>query len=139
MPGMPRPFALLLVLALGLLAMPALALARKPLVISAIATQTSDRNTAKAVIFKETLRDAKTGALLGHDVVTCVPKGQAATCTATFTFAKGTLKVAGTVKQGVPLSKLAVRRGTGLYAGRTGTVTLIFRSQTQALETFDLR
>jgi hypothetical protein len=124
---------------LGLLAAPSAAFAKRPLTITTFATRTSDHHAGKTVTFRETLR-GRTGKVLGHDVVSCTStSASAATCRATFTLAKGTLKVAGTVRSSRPESILRVRSGTGAYKGRTGTIVLLFRSSTQALETISLR
>jgi hypothetical protein len=128
-----------LALVCALVLPPAALAARRPLTITTFATRTSDHRAGKTVTFREALR-APTGKLVGHDVVSCTSTStSAARCKATYTLARGTLRVAGTVRSSQPESILRVLRGTGAYRGRTGTIVLIFRSSTQAQETITLR
>jgi hypothetical protein len=139
MPGMSPRLLACLALVCALVLPPAALAARRPLTINTFATRTSDQRSGKTVTFREALR-APTGKLVGHNVVSCTStSASAARCKATYTLAKGTLKVAGTVRSSRPESVLQVKSGTGAYKGRTGTIVLLFRSSTQAQETINLR
>ena len=129
--------AMLVLAAAGALALPAVASA-KPATFTAQAYQTSDSHSGNTQHFTETLK--ANGAVIGTDKIACVlTSASAAKCTAVFTFAKGTVMVAGLLKQNQPSTTMTITGGTGAYKGAKGSMALHFLSGTKSTETFTFK
>jgi hypothetical protein len=126
--------AMLVLAAAGALVLPAVASA-KPSTFTAQAYQTSDSHSGKTQRFAETLKVG--GKVAGHDKITCtLASAASARCTATFTFATGTLVVSGLLNTQKDKNNLAIVGGTGAYKGARGVLHLNFLSATRAVETY---
>ena len=116
-----RLVSLVLVVALGVIAVGASAqAAAKKETIKLLVVQTSDKETAKGFVFKDT--DYINGKKVGTDTATCTVVGQTkANCNIVFALKDGTIKAKFALSFSAAKGTGTITGGTGEYAGAKGT------------------
>ena len=135
---MPRHLALILVAA-GLVVLPAIALA-KPHNFTAQARMTSQTRSGNTVTFKEKLTVGKRA--IGTDKVVCVAAGGPVfNCHGVYTLTspRGTIKAAGKNDQSKTINIVRITGGTGAFKGAKGTIEVRVNGATGSLQTFTFR
>lgn len=91
-----------------------------------------------SLFFEETLKNEKTGAMVGSDSVQCTASLRTFLCSATaFLDGRGTITVYGALKQGAP-QRLSVTGGTGQFQNVRGQLTVVDLKSGDSRLTFQL-
>jgi hypothetical protein len=125
-PARLTPLAAAVPLAFAALLPATAAAAPKPIKFTAVEYHSTQKGNTLA--FQEHFVSA--GRTIGHDSISCAESPKTLSCTGTFFFTSGTLRIRAAVGRG-KFNRGTVVSGTGRYAGLKGSFTLTDLSDTK--------